>query len=165
MPDRRPGLVKLAKVFQPSLQLLVMHLTKKYRIDDHQWRPEYNVSDLFAIRGGQTTDGPYQPILGEKDPEWSMPDVPEKYFFFGMNYSKIECIIYTFFPRYTVTASGRVEWGFCCFETYRPWPIGGIKTLHRVHLINMFLRIQRHTAELAEIFRDISGSLETPKHV
>lgn len=147
MPDRRPGLVKLAKVFQPSLQLLVMHLTKKYRIDDHQWRPEWN------------------PILGEKDPEWSMPDVPEKYFFFGMNYSKIECIIYTFFPRYTVTASGRVEWGFCCFETYRPWPIGGIKTLHRVHLINMFLRIQRHTAELAEIFRDISGSLGTPKHV
>ena len=165
MPDRRPGLVKLAKVFQPSLQLLVMHLTKKYRIDDHQWRPEWNVSDLFAIRGGQTTDRPYQPILGEKDPEWSMPDVPEKYFFFGMNYSKIECIIYTFFPRYTVTASGRVEWGFCCFETYRPWPIGGIKTLHRVHLINMFLRIQRHTAELAEIFRDISGSLGTPKHV
>ena len=56
MPDRRPGLVKLAKVFQPSLQLLVMHLTKKYRIDDHQWRPEWNVSDLFAIRGGQMTD-------------------------------------------------------------------------------------------------------------
>ncbi|ETW76885.1 hypothetical protein HETIRDRAFT_119010 [Heterobasidion irregulare TC 32-1] len=42
MPDRNPGLVKLVKVFQPSLQLLVMYLTKKYRIDNYRWHPEWN---------------------------------------------------------------------------------------------------------------------------
>lgn len=159
MPDRRPGLVKLAKVFQPSLQLLVMHLTKKYRIDDYQWRSDWNVSNRPRCSRKQSTNMPYQPIIGKKDPAWSRPHVPEKYFFFGMNYSQTECIIYTFFPRYEVTSSGRVEWGFCCYEAHNPWTTDDVDPLHRVHLINTFLRIQRHTAELVEIFKDVSHSL------
>lgn len=165
MPDRRPGLVNLAKVFQPSLQLLVMHLTRKYRINDNQWRSEWNVSDRPRCSRKQSTDMLSQPIIGKNDPAWSRPHVPEKYFFFGMNYSQTECIIYTFFPCYEVTSSGQVEWGFCCYEAYDPWTTDGIDPLHRVHLVNTFHRIQCYTAELAKIFLDVSFSLGDTRHV
>ncbi|ETW76836.1 hypothetical protein HETIRDRAFT_328917 [Heterobasidion irregulare TC 32-1] len=143
MPDRSQELVKLAQVFQPSLQLLVMYLTKKYRVGDQQWKPEWN------------------PIIAQEECFYLRPQIPENFFFYGMNYSQVECIIYAFFPRYEVTSSGRVEWGFCCYEAYTPWPTGGGNLTHRIHFINTILRIQRHTAELAELFREISLSLGT----
>ena len=107
----------------------------------------------------------WQPVIAKGEPLWHRPHVPEKFFFYGMNYSQVACIIYTFFPRYQVTSSGRVEWGFCCYEAYTPWPIGGGDLTHRIHLVNTILRIQRHTAELVELFKTISLSLGCPDSI
>lgn len=137
MPDRSQGLVELVKIFQPSLQLLVMHLTKAHCLDG-KWDPEWN------------------PIVFSDSKK---PPIPGKFFFFGMNYSQLNCIVYAFFPRYKVNYEGRLEWGFCAYEAYTPQPTEGVSPQTRAYLVNTFLRIQRHTAELVNIFKEYSLSL------
>ena len=44
--DRSQGTVKLAKMFEPALQLLVAYITKKYQTADGQWKPEWDVCTL-----------------------------------------------------------------------------------------------------------------------
>ena len=55
MPDRSQGLVELVKIFQPSLQLLVMHLTKAHCLDG-KWDPEWNVSGWIRIHCNRFID-------------------------------------------------------------------------------------------------------------
>ena len=53
----------------------------------------------------------------------------------------------------------RLEWGFCAYEAYTPQPTEGVSPQTRAYLVNTFLRIQRHTAELVNIFKEYSLSL------
>ena len=76
-----------------------------------------------------------------------------------MNYSQLNCIVYAFFPRYKVNYEGCLEWGFCAYEAYTPQPTEGVSPQTRAYLVNTFLRIQRHTAELVNIFKEYSLSL------
>ncbi|THH15539.1 hypothetical protein EW146_g4958 [Bondarzewia mesenterica] len=143
LPDRKHGLVELAKMFQPTLQLMVMYLTKKYRVSEYEWRPEWN------------------PPLNANKPIHEQPNIPNNFFVYGISYATLGCIVYAFFPRYQVTSSGRVEWGFCCCEVYvHNIAFGASSPKFRVDLINTLLIIQRHTTELARLFVEISQSFE-----
>ncbi|KAI0316396.1 hypothetical protein OF83DRAFT_1127181 [Amylostereum chailletii] len=134
LPDRRDGILELAKLVQPTLQLFVMDLTARFQIEEGQWRPEWNP----LLPGAQAKE---------------MPRIPEKYFVYGMNYDDARYIVYGFFPRYTISMSGRVEWSFCCFEAMRELrpPFASIQA--PMDLARVLLVIQRHTAELAQIIR------------
>ncbi|ETW76951.1 hypothetical protein HETIRDRAFT_389963 [Heterobasidion irregulare TC 32-1] len=136
-PDRSHGIVKLAKIFEPALQLLVTYIVKKYQAPDGQWIPEWNPlrSEIPHLR----------------------PDLPEDLFFYAINHSKSDCMVYAFFPRYSVTPSGRVEWGFCCSEAYRlPSLIASASMRDRMRVVKTLLRVQRHTVRITEVFTELS---------
>ncbi|KAI0316398.1 hypothetical protein OF83DRAFT_1127187 [Amylostereum chailletii] len=137
LPDRRNGILELAKLFQPTLQLFVMDLTARFQIEEGKWRPEWN---------------PLRPGIREIE----MPRVPEKYFVYGMNYDDASYSVYGFFPRYTVSNSGRVEWSFCCYEVTGESGSPFASMQGPMDLVNILLVIQRHVLELAQVVRGLS---------
>ncbi|ETW81069.1 hypothetical protein HETIRDRAFT_418996 [Heterobasidion irregulare TC 32-1] len=140
-PDRSQGIVKLAKIFEPALQLLVTYITNKFQINDREWRPEF---DPFEV---------------PMEMSHLRPDIPQDLFLYGMNYTKNDAMVYAFFPRYNITPSRRVIWGFSCAEAHRlPSIIASSSIRNRLDFFKTLLRIQRHTIHLAEIFKTISLS-------
>ena len=87
--------------------------------------------------------------------------IPERLFFYGIVYAGFDFILYEFFPRYVVTPSEDIKWGFCCYESlvFEAWYTRGYP-YSQVEVMNTLLRVQRHTQELAEmIFPEMSELL------
>lgn len=104
---------EIMRTFYPNLRLFVEHLVQRYQLDgSDEWIPEWNVSIFSSDTNVYLKDSlslPHfhrQPVRPPRD----QPSKPESFHLYGMVYDRRGCIVYAFFPRYTVTDGGVVEW-------------------------------------------------------